>query len=111
VRPEAKIDRVEQILFEEIDRIAREPVSAEELEKAKRQLEVDLVDGLATSHALASRIGYDFATFARIRPLQERLAAIEAVGADDVLRVAQTYLRTDRRSVVRVVPPRKGPSR
>jgi predicted Zn-dependent peptidase len=111
VRPEAKIERVEQILFEEIERLARESVSPAELEKAKRQLEVGLVDGLATSHALASRIGYDFVTFGRIRPLEERLAAIEAVGADDVRRVAQTYLRPDRRSVVRVVPPAAGPRR
>jgi zinc protease len=105
VRPEAKIERVEQILFEEIGRLAQQPVSAAELEKAKRQLEVGLVDGLATSHALASRIAYDFVTFGRMRPLAERLAAIQAVTPEDVRRVARTYLRPEARSVVRVVPP------
>ncbi len=108
VRPEAKIERVEQVLFEEIERLGQQPVSAAELEKAKRQLEVGLVNGLATSHALANRIGYDFVTLGRIRPLEERLAAIEAVTAGDVRRVAQSYLRSDRRSVVRVVPPAAG---
>jgi zinc protease len=108
VRPEAKVDRVEQILFEEIDRVSQQPVSAAELDKAKRQLEVGLVDGLATSHDLASRIGYDFVTFGRIRPLAERLAAIEKVTAEDVRRVAREYLRDDGRSVVRVVPPARG---
>jgi predicted Zn-dependent peptidase len=108
VRPDAKIERVEAILFEEIDRVAREPVSADELEKAKRQLEVALVNGLSTNHALANRIGYDFVTLGRIRPLEERLAAIDSVRAEDVQRVAQTYLGADRRSVVRVVPPPGG---
>jgi zinc protease len=105
VRPGAKVERVEAMLFEEIGRVAREGVSADELEKAKRQLEVGLVNGLATSHALANRIGYDFLTLGRIRPLEERLAAIAAVRAEDVRRVAQTYLGADRRSIVRVVPP------
>jgi len=105
VRPGAAIERVEAMLFEEIDRVARESVRADELEKAKRQLEVGLVNGLATSHALANRIGYDFVTLGRIRPLEERLTAIEAVRAEDVRRVAQNYLGADRRSIVRVVPP------
>jgi predicted Zn-dependent peptidase len=105
VRPGAKIERVEALLFEEIDRLARRGVREDELAKAKRQLEVGLVNGLATNHALANRIGYDFVTLGRIRPLEERLAAIEAVSAADVQRVAQTYLAADRRSIVRVVPP------
>ena len=105
VRPGAEIERVESTLFDEIERVAREPVRPEELKKAKRQLEVGLVNGLATNHALANRIGYDFVTLGRIRPLEERLAAIEAVTAEDVQRVAKSYLAADRRSVVWVVPP------
>jgi predicted Zn-dependent peptidase len=108
VRPEAKVERVEAILFEEIERLFTQPVGAAELEKARRQLEVGLVEGLATSHALAHRIGHDHVTLGRIRPLAERLAAIEAVRAEDVGRVARTYLRPERRSVVRVVPPGAG---
>jgi zinc protease len=89
----------------EIERVTRESVSDAELEKAKRQLEVSLVNGLATSHALASRIGRDVATFGRVRPLSERLAAIQAVTADDVQRVARIYLVKAHRSVVHVVRP------
>jgi zinc protease len=105
VRPGVKLERVEQSLFAEIERMAREPVTPAELDKAKRQLEVGLVNGLATSHAVAGRIGYDVATFGRIRPLEERLAAIRAVDAEAVRRVAKTYLGAEQRSVVRVVPP------
>jgi len=105
VRPGASIERAERALFEEIEKVRTQPVSAAELEKAKRQLEVALVNGLATNHAVANRIGFDFVTFGRIRPLEERLAAIRAVDAEAVRRVAQTHLAPERRSVVHVVPP------
>ena len=110
VRPDASIERAEALLFAEVERAKREPVSSAELEKAKRQLEVSLVNGLATNHALASRIAYDYTTFGRIRPLDERLARIQGVTADDVQRVALAYLVDEQRSVVRVVPPPDGAS-
>jgi zinc protease len=105
VRPGASIAEVERRFFAEVERVRREPVSAAELEKAKRQLEVGLVNGLATNHALADRIGQDFSTFGRIRPLDERLTRIRAVTAADVQRVARTYLTDDHRNVVQIVPP------
>jgi zinc protease len=104
VRPDASIERVERLFLGEIERVKNELVSEAELDKAKRQLEVALVNGLATSHALASRIGHEVASFGRVRPLAERLAAIQAVTAEDVQRVARTYLREEKRTVVRVVP-------
>jgi predicted Zn-dependent peptidase len=105
VRPGESIDEVERLLLAEIERAREEPISDAELAKAKRQLEVMLVNGLATSHALASRIGHDIATYERIRPLDERLERIQAVTAEDVQRVARTYLVRAHRNVVRVVPP------
>jgi len=105
VRPGASIDRVESLLFSEIARLRDAPVGAEELERAKRQLLVSLVNGLATNHALASRIGGDYVLLGRIRPLEERIAQLQAVTAADVQRVARTYLQDSGRSVVRLVPP------
>jgi predicted Zn-dependent peptidase len=104
VRPDASIDRVEALLLAEIDRVGKGGVTEAEVEKAKRQLEVSLLDGLATTHAIASRIGLDTVVFGRIRPLDERLAAIRAVTPAAVKRVARTYFVDERRSVVRVVP-------
>ncbi len=105
VRPGEEIDRVEALLMDEIARLRDEPVGAEELAKAKRQLEVDLIGDLDTAHGLASRIASDTITFGRIRPLEERLAAYRAVTAEDVQRVVRTYLRDDERNVVHVVAP------
>ena len=106
VRPDAKVARVESLLFEEIARLRDSLVSPAELEKAKRGLEVRLLAGLGTSHALAFHVASDFVLLGRVRPLAERLEAIRAVGADDVQRVARTWLRDDGRSIVQVIPPR-----
>jgi len=104
VRPDGSPDRAEALLAEEVKKLRLEPVSDEELAKAKRELEVDLVNGLATTQALAGRIGDDFVTFGRVRSLEERLSALDAVTQSDVQRVATTYLGDEQRSVVRLVP-------
>ncbi len=104
VRPDADVQRVEDLFFEEIERLKREPVTPEELDKAKRQLEVGIVTSGGTSHGLASRMGREMTSLGRIRPLAERLEKIQAVEAADVQRVAQRYLVKSQRSVVHVVP-------
>jgi len=104
VRPGRSIERVEELIFEEIERLAQEPPTEAELGRAKRQLEVGLVAGLGTNHALASRNAQELLTIGRIRGLDERLAAFRAVTAEDVSRVARTYLTPAGRSVVHVIP-------
>lgn len=104
VRPGVRVERVETLFREEVGRLRDEPVREEELERAKRALEVGLVRGLRTTHALAMRLGQDWVTFGRIRPLDERLEAIRAVTAEDVQRVARTWLHPERLTVVHVVP-------
>jgi zinc protease len=110
VRPDADIHDVERRFMAEIERLRTEPVSAAELDKAKRQLEVSLVEGLRTNHNLGSRVARDFATFGRIRPLSELLAQIQNVTAADVQRVAESYLLDEKRSVVHVVKASKDAS-
>jgi zinc protease len=105
VRPDASIDRVEASLLEEIAKLRDEPVTDEELETAKRQIEVSMIHQLTTNAAIAGRIGYDVTILGAIRPLEEKLSAIQAVDADDVQRVARTYLVDTGRNVVQVIAP------
>ena len=102
--PLRSIERVEALIYEEIERLAEEPPTQAELDRAKRQLEVALVAGLGTNHALSARNAEELLTFGRIRSLDERLSAFSAVTAEDVSRVARTYLTPEGRSVVHVVP-------
>ncbi|MFP6639391.1 MAG: insulinase family protein [Myxococcota bacterium] len=103
VRPGVSVDEVEAAFFQQIDQIKSEGVTEEEVAKAKRQLEVDLVMSLTTSHALASRVGRDTVFFGRVRSIDERLASIQAVTADDVKRVMEKYLESEGSSVVQVL--------
>jgi zinc protease len=110
VRPDAKVEEVEKLFLAEIARLRDELVSPRELEKAKRQLEVGLVNGLATNHALASRIAQETLLFGRVRPLEARLAAISRVTAADVQRVVRAHLVDENRSIVHVKPAAAKPA-
>ena len=103
VRPGESLDEVESLFMSEIERVVADGVSEEEVARAKRQMEVRLVGGLSTNHALASRIGREIVAFGRVRPLKERIDAIRAVTPDDVQRVVRTYLRPESRSVIHVI--------
>ena len=105
LRPGGSVREVEDVLLEELADVKQGDVEESEVAKARTQLEVFLVNGLGTNHAVASRIGRDYATFGRIRPLEERLEAIRKVTLEDVQRVARKYLSPERRTVVTVVPP------
>ena len=103
VRPGEPVERVEELLLEEIANLRENPAEAFELAKAKRQIEVSMVRKLSTNRAVADRIGYDATVLGGIRPLVDRLAAIQSVSVEDVQRVAREYLRSDRRNVVHVI--------
>jgi zinc protease len=105
VRPGVSADEAESVLASEIARLRDEPVSDAELAKAKRALEVGLIVGQDSSNALASRIASEWVAFGRVRPLEERLAAVRAVSVADVQRVAQRWLEPTGRSVVQLLPP------
>lgn len=104
VRPGQDPNRSEALLFAEIERLRSAPPTQAELEKAKRGFEVSLLGNLGTANALAARNAEELLTFGRIRPLDERLARIREVTAQDVQRVAAGYLPPDKRSVVHVLP-------
>ena len=105
VRPDGDIDEVERLFMAEIARLRDEPVGAAELAKVKRQIEVDLLSGMETANEMAARIAREYVSFGRIRSIDERLAAYAKVTAADVQRVAQTYFRDDKRTVVHVIAP------
>ncbi len=108
-RPGVSLDEIEDLFMAEIDRVAKEGVSEEEVARAKRQMEVSLVNRFATNHSLASRIGREMVAFGRVRPLSERIEAIRRVTPEDVQRVVKTYLRPDGRNVIRVLSPEPDP--
>jgi len=101
--PEKK-DRALKGLWQEIYRITKEPITDEELERAKRWLIGTHEIGLQTNRAQALDmalnelygLGYDYAS--------EYVRKIEEVTADQVLNVANKFMNSEEYVLVRVGP-------
>lgn len=89
---------VESVILEEIERVREEAVSDAELEKAKRQARALFAYSSESITNQAFWLGFS-ETFARYTWFLNYLQRLEAVTAADVLRVAQTYLSEQNRTV------------
>jgi zinc protease len=98
VAPEATLERVEEAFTKETERLKSEPISAEELTRAKKQVEASFVYSKDSIRSLAQQLGY-FSTVATHRYLDTYVERIRAVTAGDVQRVAKKYLVDDSRTV------------
>ncbi len=98
VAPGSSLDKAEAGLFAEIDRLKREPVTADELQRAKKQVEASFVYSKDSIRSLAQQLGY-YNTVASWRYLDSYLDHVRAVTAADVQRVASAYLGEESRTV------------
>ena len=90
------------VIDDETDRVRREPIPVEELERARARLELGLLLGLETVDGKASTIGLYATLLGRPACAFERLELLERLGPNDLLRVARRYLLAERRTVVLV---------
>jgi predicted Zn-dependent peptidase len=107
VDPEHLAAALEAILVE-LARLRDEPVPADELAKAKAYLSGGLELRMEETRHLASWIGGQEALHERVLTLDEALAAVAAVGSDDISRLAGTLFRDDGLRLAVVAPPGQG---
>jgi zinc protease len=98
VRGERPPERVLEVLDEELDRLRQEPIGAVELEKAIKQAKALFAYGSESITNQAFWLGYS-EMFADHTWFESYLARLEAVTADQVLEIAQRYLRRSNRVV------------
>lgn len=91
-----KPDEARKMLEEEIERIRTEPVSPDELTKAKNQLMKQTVVSNLTVEGKASVLGSTAVLKGDVAKANRSLDEIRAVTAGDVLRVAKKYLAPER---------------
>jgi predicted Zn-dependent peptidase len=108
-RPKKTAADLEQRIDAVVEDVTRTLVPADELRKAKNQLNSELVRGMKTVSGKANRLGYFDVVFGDYRALFGLEAAWEAVSAEDVRRVAQTYLVRSQRTTVVLEPIPAGP--
>ena len=95
----------QEAVLEHISTIKKEPVSSDLLEKARRQLLSSQLSRLTTMRGQASDLGSDWLITGNLHFGEEYLAAIQEVTAEDLQRVAETYLTEDNLTVVSLNPP------
>jgi zinc protease len=101
--PGQTAEAAEQELLAEVERLKREVVPAEELERARNQIEASFVWQQDSVFSRASSLGR-FEMLGSWRLLEDFLPKIRAVTAADLQRVAQRYFPVDRRNVSILLP-------
>lgn len=103
LRPDADAARVEAAIVGELERVAREPVPEDELARAIKQIRAQYTYSQQSVSSKAYLLG-SLATVAPERTPESFIDAIVSVTADDVQRVAATYLTESRRTVGWLIP-------
>jgi zinc protease len=106
VMPGKTVEEVEQALYTEIERFKSEPVSDEELQKARNQVEAQFIMSQDSNFYQAMLLG-QFETVAEWRLFGSYLDGIRAVTKNDIQRVAREYFTEDNRTVGILVPVKK----
>jgi predicted Zn-dependent peptidase len=89
----------ESIIIDEIERLKETPISAEELGYIKARAKAQLINELSSRQGLAIQLAAYQTAYGDWRQLFRELEEIQAVTAEDIQRVARTYLVRKNRTV------------
>jgi zinc protease len=104
VRPGVSVDRVERAFIEELERLATEPVSADELARAFALVEADELGALQRVEERADRLSMYATLFDDPDLINKMLPRYLSVTAEAILEVAAATFRTDNRLVLTYLP-------
>jgi predicted Zn-dependent peptidase len=104
VRPGVSVDRVETVLHEEIERLAVEPVSDDELARASALIEADELGALQRVEERADRLSMYATLFDDPELVNKMLGRYLAVTPEKIREVAAATFRKDNRLVLTYLP-------
>jgi predicted Zn-dependent peptidase len=102
------VEENEKAIDDIIVRLKKQPVDAESLQRVKTKLRAALIEKLDSNPGLASELATYQANFGDWRKLFTDLDEYNKVTAEDVMRVANTYLVDKSRTVAVTTAPVKG---
>ncbi len=106
VMPGKTAEDVERAMTAEIERLKSDLIPDRELEKAKNQIEAGFLLGQDSVFNLARQLA-EYEIVAGWRTWEAYLPGIRAVKAEDLQRVAKTYLTPDNQTVAVLIPTKK----
>jgi predicted Zn-dependent peptidase len=95
---------VEQLCQQELRTILEKPVTKQELRRAKEQLKSSLIIGLESLSGRMTFLAKSELYMGRFETVEEKIVGIEAVTADDILTLANEYLRLQDWHTVSILP-------
>ncbi len=104
VRPGVSVDRVERAFHEELERLALEPVSADELARAFALIESDELSAIQRVEERADRLSMYATLFDDPGLINSMLPRYLAVTPEAILEVAAATFRPDNRLVMTYLP-------
>jgi len=109
LQPRSGVDpaRAEKVLFEELARLRDQPISEQELRKAKNQLLATHYRELKTIAGRANLLGSYELFYGDYRKLFTVEQSVEAITAADIQRVARDYLTENNRTIATLIPAAK----
>jgi predicted Zn-dependent peptidase len=110
VRPGVEVARVEAAYLEELDRLTREPVTDDELARARALVETEAVGALQRVEDRADQLSMYATLFDDPDRINRELAAYLAVSAEDIRAVCAETFPADHRAVITYVPAAGAPA-
>lgn len=107
LRSNVKAADVEAAIYEEIERLKKEPIADWELQKAKNSTRRGFINSLQSSLSRAVTLGQFSVYYNEPGLINTRLDKVSAVTKDDVQRVANKYLSEANRTVIITMPKAK----
>ncbi len=99
-------DKIEAALLDEIEKMAKKGPTADELRKAKNQIQAEFVFGLENVDGIAQQMGQSWILTRDPSQFMRDVDELEKVTIDDIKRVTKSYLSSTQATIV-IVPPAK----
>lgn len=98
----------EQAILDELEKLKKDPVTAEELARVKRRLRANTIRQLGSNSGLAGQLAFYQVLTGEWRNLFRRLEAVDKVTAEDIQRVARSEFTKRNRTVAYLEPEGSG---
>ena len=98
------VEEAVKIIAEQLRLVQEEPVEGEELERTKQQLKSSTLLAMESTATRMNRIGRSTITGTELLTPEEISARIEAVSAEDIVRLARAHLNLDQMYLSAVGP-------